>query len=80
MRKKRRFNTYSRYERKRNRRNRLTKHHNIAKSLGGRFDTWNIYLLSEDHHRAYHKLFGLRTFQQAADVLRRMEEMHNERN
>jgi len=77
MRRKRKYNPYSRYERKRNRRNRLTRHHNIAKSIGGRFDNWNIYLLSEEHHRAYHKLFGLRTFAEAAEVLMRMEKMHN---
>jgi hypothetical protein len=77
MRRKKRYNPYSRYERKRNRRNRLTRHHNRPKSLGGTFDNWNIFLLSEEHHRAYHKLFGLRTFREAAEVLMRMESMHN---
>ena len=54
----------------------LTKHHDKAKSLGGTYDTWNIFKLSEEHHQAYHKLFGLRTFDQAATVLLRMKELH----
>lgn len=80
MRPKRRFNPYSRYERKRNRRNRLTKHHDLPRSRGGGFNNHNIYLLTEEHHRMWHKLFGLRTFREAAEVLMRMERMHNGTN
>ncbi len=62
----------------RKKRKMLTRHHDKAKSLGGSWDSWNIYKLSADHHAAYHKLFGLRTFAQAAEVLKRMETMHRE--
>lgn len=56
----------------------LTRHHDKAKSLGGTYDSWNIYKLSAEHHAAYHKLFGLRTFDQAAAVLLRMQEFHHQ--
>jgi hypothetical protein len=55
---------------------RLTKHHNQPKSLGGKSDHWNLYELSAEHHAAWHKLFGLRTFEQAAQVLLRMQAIH----
>jgi hypothetical protein len=58
------------------RRKMLTRHHNRAASLGGTYDDWNIYKLSSEHHAAYHKLFGLRTFDEAARVLLRMQELH----
>jgi hypothetical protein len=57
---------------------RLTRHHDKAKCLGGSYDNWNIYKLSAEHHQAFHKLFGLRTFDQAAQVLLRMQELHRE--
>lgn len=64
--------------RKRSRKKHLTRHHDHAKSLGGTYDSWNIFKLSEEHHQAYHKLFGLRTFDQAASVLLRMKEFHHQ--
>lgn len=60
------------------RRQKLTRHHNRAKSLGGKADSWNIYQLSWEHHSAYHKLFGLRSFDEAARVLLRMQELHRQ--
>ena len=72
------FQKAIRYQRRQRRKGkRMTKHHNKAKSLGGRADEWNLYKLSEEHHAAYHKLFGLRTFDEAAQVLLRMQELHN---
>jgi hypothetical protein len=56
----------------------LTRHHDFAKAKGGTWDEWNIYKLSAEHHSAYHKLFGLRTFAESARVLMRMEELHRE--
>ena len=53
-----------------------TKHHNKAKSLGGAFSKENIFILTTEHHRAYHLLFGLRTFKEAAAVLLRMDALH----
>ena len=70
----------NRYQKKigRKKRKMLTRHHNKAKSLGGGYDNWNIYKLSPEHHQAYHKLFGLRTFDEAARVLLRMQELHQQ--
>lgn len=62
--------------RKRNRQSRLTRHHDKAKSLGGKYTHANIFLLTEEHHQAYHKLFGLMTFKQAAEVLMRLDKKH----
>jgi len=56
----------------------LTRHHNKAKSLGGTYAPNNIFMLTVEHHRAYHTLFGLRNFNQAIEVLRRLQEQHNE--
>jgi hypothetical protein len=53
-----------------------TRHHNQAKSRGGSYAEWNIYKLSAEHHIAYNKLFGLRNFDEAAQVLLRMQEIH----
>jgi hypothetical protein len=57
------------------RRHKLTRHHNLARSRKGG-DGDNIYILASEHHEAYHKLFGTRTFAEAAEVLRRMEILH----
>ena len=73
----RRVRTHVYFEKFMRRKNRkLTKHHDQPRSLGGTFEHENIYMLSAEHHQAYHKLFGLRTFAQAAEVLMRMEKMH----
>jgi len=57
----------------------LTRHHNKARSLGGTYAENNIFMLSTKHHQAYHALFGLRTFDEAIQVLRRLQEQHQER-
>lgn len=76
------FQRITRYQKKQSKKrkhtNRLTKHHNKAKSLGGTYANWNIFMLSSEHHQAYHKLFGLMTFDQAAEVLLRMQEIHKQ--
>lgn len=76
------FQKFNRNQRKDSRRRKkrytLTRHHDKAKSLGGTYDSWNIYKLSWEHHAAYHKLFGLRTFDQADAVLLRMQEIHHQ--
>ena len=54
---------------------RRTRHHNLPRSRKGG-DGDNIYILASEHHEAYHKLFGNRTFAEAAEVLRRMEVLH----
>lgn len=69
--------------RKRNRKarkvnNKLTRHHDKARSLGGTYAPENIFMLSVEHHRYYHGLFGLRTFAESARVLMRMEELHRD--
>ncbi len=73
------YNRIQRIDRpRRKRKNKLTRHHDKAKSLGGTYDSWNIYKLSAEHHQAYHKLFGLRTFDEAAAVLLRMQTFHQQ--
>lgn len=66
----------SRIQRSRSTLQRKTKHHNIAKSRGGSMSFRNIFILTEAHHRAFHLLFGNRTFQEAAAILLRLDELH----
>lgn len=66
----------SRHQRSRSSLKRKTKHHNQAKSRGGSMAFRNIFILTEEHHRAFHLLFGNRTFKEAADVLLRLNELH----
>ena len=75
------FQRAVRYQKRhpRKKRKMLTRHHNKARFYGGKDDQWNIYKLSAEHHSAYHKLFGLRTFDEAARVLLRMQELHKVR-
>ena len=61
----------------------LTKHHNFAQHFGGRGnghkgDDDFIVMLSPEHHQLFHKLFGLATFRQAADILLRLDRMKKE--
>lgn len=63
--------------RKRAKKLRLTRHHDLARSRGGPTAEWNLYEMSMEHHVAYHTLFRNRTFAEAAEVLRRMEQFHN---
>lgn len=67
--KKRHKRTY--YERK----GRCNRHHIRAKSLGGSRCIQNLILLDENRHAAFHLLFGLKTFKQAAEVLLRADRM-----
>jgi hypothetical protein len=57
---------------------RFTRHHDRAKVRGGTFSPFNIFILTSEHHRAYHKLFGVRSFDEAARVLLRMQDLHRE--
>ena len=75
---KRRLNRLERIERKRATREKkkITKHHNIAKSLGGSLSPDNIFMLSWEHHQNFHQLFGNRTLKEAAKILLRMDAFH----
>jgi hypothetical protein len=62
------------------RRKKNTKHHNFAKHYGGHGDGYKgeedyIAMLNPEHHALFHKLFGLRTFRQAAELLLRLDQM-----
>jgi hypothetical protein len=71
--------SYQKRAKKRNRK--LTRHHNVAQHFGGRGNGYKgdedyLAMLDAEHHQLFHKLFGLRTFRQAADVLLRLDQMH----
>ena len=69
----------NRWRRKRSRPRRgFTRHHNRAASLGGDWNSENIFMLTPKHHQAFHTLFGLRTFKEAAKVLMRLEQLHKQ--
>lgn len=51
------------------------RHHIKAKSKGGHANPQNMILLDERRHAAYHLLFGLKTFDQAAELLIRTAEI-----
>jgi len=55
-------------------RKKLQRHHNKAKSLGGSKLPNNIFFLTPEHHKCYHKLFRLRTFKEASAVLKRLSQ------
>jgi hypothetical protein len=58
----------------------LTKHHNVAQAKKGDghgkkgADDF-ICMLTPEHHQLFHKLFGLCTFREAADVLLRLDRL-----
>jgi len=54
---------------------RQNKHHIKAKSRGGTYASFNLILLDENRHAAFHLLFGNRDFQEAAQVLLRADRM-----
>jgi hypothetical protein len=54
---------------------RRNRHHIKAKSRGGTMSPKNLILLDENKHAAFHLLFGLRTFREAASLLIRASEM-----
>lgn len=66
----------SRHQRCRSSLKSKTKHHNRAKSRGGTYAPSNIFILTMEKHRAFHLLFGNRTFKEAAAVLLRLDELH----
>jgi hypothetical protein len=54
---------------------RRNRHHIRARSKGGKYTPNNMILLDENKHRAFHLLFGLKTFREAAALLIRTAEM-----
>jgi len=60
------------YLRRAGRRNR---HHIKARSKGGKYTPANLIMLDERRHSAFHLLFGLKTFREAAAILIRAAEM-----
>jgi hypothetical protein len=54
---------------------RRTKHHILARSKKGKYTPQNLILLDERRHSAFHLLFGLKTFREAASILIRAAEM-----
>ena len=54
-------------------RSRLQKHHNRAKSRFKK-EAGDIFFLTPEHHKCYHKLFFLRTFKEASAVLKRLSQ------
>ena len=51
------------------------RHHNIAKSLGGSNEQWNLILMKIERHDLLHKIFGLRDINQIITVLQRLQRM-----
>lgn len=75
------FAMQMKYEKRLKGRNRHTRHHNFAKTYGGRGNGHKgsedyLSILSAEHHALFHKLFGLRAFREAADVLMRLDRIH----
>jgi hypothetical protein len=54
---------------------RNSKHHNLAKSRSGTATQYNLFNLDDNRHAAFHLLFGVRTFLEAAAVLIRADRM-----
>lgn len=54
---------------------RRNRHHIKARSKGGKYTPQNLILLDERRHSAFHLLFGLKTFREAAAILIRAAEM-----
>ena len=68
------------YGKRQRRAKKLTKHHNVAQHWGGNGQGRKgsedyLAMLSPEHHQLFHKLFGLCTFRQAADVLLRLDRL-----
>jgi len=53
----------------------LTRHHILAKARGGNNHPKNILMLTWEHHRLWHKLFGNLTLSEIIAVLQRIERM-----
>jgi hypothetical protein len=54
---------------------RNSQHHDLAKVRGGTRSKFNLYNLDDNRHAAFHLLFGVRTFLEAAAVLIRADKM-----
>ena len=54
---------------------RKNRHHIKARTRGGSYESFNLILLDENRHAAFHLLFGNRTFREAAGVLLRTAEI-----
>jgi hypothetical protein len=62
----------------------LTRHHNVAQHWGGRGNGYRgsedyLSMLTAEHHALFHKLFGLRTYREAAEVLLRLDKIHTQK-
>lgn len=53
---------------------RMTRHHMTPLCRGGRTNERNILILEEARHRAWHLLFGTKTFQEAINLLERVKD------
>ena len=52
----------------------LTRHHDINKSRGGRTRSKNIIILKQYKHQGWHALFGNKTLDEAIEVLKRLQQ------
>ena len=67
--------SWCKYLRKRNRlRNGKTKHHNLAKTKGGKDNKRNVIVLKVETHQLLHKIFGNRTIREIISVLERLDQ------
>ena len=53
----------------------FNRHHIQPRSRGGTMVGYNLLIMDTSRHRAYHLLFGLLNFQEAAELLLRCQEM-----
>jgi len=62
------------------RKGRKNRHHILAKARGGTYASENIIWMDERRHSAFHLLFGLKTFREAAEVLIRAADLKEHTN
>lgn len=53
----------------------IIKHHNLARSRHGKNTVDNLIRLDENREKAFHLIFKNRTFQEAAELLRRADRL-----
>lgn len=63
---------------KRKGRNRLTRHHIVNKCRGGGDFNQNLLLLTPEHHRMWHILFGNKSISEAIRLLQRIERIKSD--
>ena len=56
-----------------------SEHHILPRSRGGSSNPSNLLRLNIEKHECWHKIFGLRTIREVIELLKRVEEMKNER-